>query len=663
MPFEAEVRIRHALGHWVWMLIRGQVTSTLPDGSPEWFSGVQIDITTQKRQQDALRKSQSLLEKTGEVAGIGGWDLDLVTNSLTWTDQTCRIHGVAPGFQPDLATAIDFYAPDSRPLIRAAVETAISTGAPWDLELQLLTPSGQQVWIRAIGVVDFEGPTPVRLFGAFQDISERLAHQSQLREEHQRMILAKDIGGIGIWEYRPDINQETWDRQMYALYGHPYPSDVPPTDIWRQRVHPEDISKTDEATVRTLRTGERFDSEFRLIWPDGTVRTIRSMADRSGPPGTGCKLIGVNWDVTEARSNERELAEQHRLMQVTLRSIGDAVITTDGYGVVTWLNPVGEMMTGWPLAEARGRPLAQTFNTINESNLLPAESPVDACLAQGAAVGMAADTILISRDGREFGIEDSAAPIKDDNGNIHGAVLVFHDVTTERRLSGEMTYRATHDPLTGTKNRTEFELRLENTLNRSKLDSSHHVLLFIDLDQFKQVNNSCGHSAGDEALQQISKILAGAIRTHDTLARLGGDEFGILLEHCPVSVGQRIAQRICNKLETYRFVRGDKRIRVGASIGLVPLDARWLNGNTAMQAADACCGGLKRRDETAFSTGRKPINRFWPIRGSSIRPAGWNGRWMKTAFYFTCKPSSLWRRKRRAAMARSCCACKRMTAA
>ena len=217
MPFEAEVRIRHALGHWVWMLIRGQVTSTLPDGSPEWFSGVQIDITTQKRQQDALRKSQSLLEKTGEVAGIGGWDLDLVTNSLTWTDQTCRIHGVAPGFQPDLATAIDFYAPDSRPLIRAAVETAISTGAPWDLELQLLTPSGQQVWIRAIGVVDFEGPTPVRLFGAFQDISERLAHQSQLREEHQRMILAKDIGGIGIWEYRPDINQETWDRQMYAI--------------------------------------------------------------------------------------------------------------------------------------------------------------------------------------------------------------------------------------------------------------------------------------------------------------------------------------------------------------------------------------------------------------------------------------------------------------
>ena len=199
------------------MLIRGQVTSTLPDGSPEWFSGVQIDITTQKRQQDALRKSQSLLEKTGEVAGIGGWDLDLVTNSLTWTDQTCRIHGVAPGFQPDLATAIDFYAPDSRPLIRAAVETAISTGAPWDLELQLLTPSGQQVWIRAIGVVDFEGPTPVRLFGAFQDISERLAHQSQLREEHQRMILAKDIGGIGIWEYRPDINQETWDRQMYAI--------------------------------------------------------------------------------------------------------------------------------------------------------------------------------------------------------------------------------------------------------------------------------------------------------------------------------------------------------------------------------------------------------------------------------------------------------------
>ena len=591
--FEVELRKMHAQGHWVSVLNRGNISTFTADGKPEWMFGVQIDITSQKRQEEALRKSESLLSKTGEVAGVGGWDFDLVNNTLIWTEQTCRIHGLPVDFKPDMAQSISFYAPNSRPVILAAVETAVTTGEPWDIELQLVRPDGSLIWVRAVGQAEFDGPTPIRLFGAFQDITDRVVQLRAALDEQKRIILATDSGGIGIWEWRQSSGILAWDRQMFRLYGYPEVPDIGAEQVWQSAVHPDDVAEVEATLARAMQNGERFDAEFRILWPDGSQRTIRAMSDTSDDIDIGRRLNGVNWDVTEIRAMATDLAEQHRMIHVTLRSIGDAVITTDGTGIVTWLNPVAELMTGWPSAEACGRPLAQIFNILNEATLLPVQSPVDACLAKRAIVGMAAGTILVSREGQKYGIEDSAAPIKDDDGNIHGVVLVFHDVTAERRLSGEMTYRATHDPLTGAKNRTEFERLLEQALETAKTTDIKSSLLFIDLDQFKLVNDACGHAAGDEVLQRASAIFAGAIRSGDRLARLGGDEFGIILEDCPVPAAERIAQTICEKMAAYRYTQGERSFRVGASIGLVPIDARWISPAALLRAADAACISAK----------------------------------------------------------------------
>ena len=269
-------------------------------------------------------------------------------------------------------------------------------------------------------------------------------------------------------------------------------------------------------------------------------------------------------------------------------------MTTDTDSIVQWLNPVAERLTGWTKADAVGRPLHDVFVIVDDDTRAPCENPVARCLDQSRSIDVAGQVTMIARDRSEYGIEDSASPIRDAAGNVLGAVLVFRDVSEQRRLNQEMTHRATHDHLTGLLNRSEFESRLSRLIDEIGMEPSPNALLYIDLDQFKLVNDACGHAAGDELLRQVTRILRTSVRAHDTLVRLGGDEFGVLLEHCEMQHAERVAQKICDQMDAFRFVHDDgRRFRVGASIGLVPVDERWSNSKTLMQAADAACFAAK----------------------------------------------------------------------
>ena len=237
-------------------------------------------------------------------------------------------------------------------------------------------------------------------------------------------------------------------------------------------------------------------------------------------------------------------------------------------------------------------------------------------------MGAAAETgapLLISRDGSEAGVEISAAAIRGTDGRVHGAVLVFRDVTAQRRMAGEMSYRASHDALTGLINRMEFEARLERTLLRAQSEGSHHALLFIDLDQFKLVNDACGHAAGDLLLQQVSRLMRQTVRSRDTLARLGGDEFAVILEHCDEAQAQRVAHLICERFDVFRFIHDERRFRVGASVGLVPLDRRWRSITALMQAADVSCYAAKE-------AGRNRVH-VWFDSDQAVRQRHGEMRW------------------------------------
>jgi PAS domain S-box-containing protein len=194
--YESEARMRHKDGHWVWVLDRGRVQTWTPDGKPEWMFGTHIECTERKQQELALRESQSLLNRTGEVAGIGGWVVDLASGQIAWSDQTCRIHGVPPGHRPTLEEAIGFFAVEAQPVIREAVERGIAMGSGWDLELPLIQLDGRRIWVRATGAVEFEGGRSVRLIGAIQDITARRRAEEQLAQSQRLEALGQLTGGL-----------------------------------------------------------------------------------------------------------------------------------------------------------------------------------------------------------------------------------------------------------------------------------------------------------------------------------------------------------------------------------------------------------------------------------------------------------------------------------
>ena len=293
--------------------------------------------------------------------------------------------------------------------------------------------------------------------------------------------------------------------------------------------------------------------------------------------------------VTKVLTSEHALSTEKERLHVTLQSIGDGVITTDTEGRVTYLNPAAKVITGWSDEEARGLLLSQIFRIFNEETREAVSSPVELVLQSGKICGLANHTMLIRRDESECAIEDAAAPILDNNNNTIGVVLVFHDVTVTRRMTAEISRQATHDALTNLLNRREFERRLDMALQSGQSESKRHALLYLDLDQFKVVNDTCGHIAGDELLRQLAGVLTQHTRQNDALARLGGDEFGVLLDSCPPEVALDIAESLRRIICDFRFIWQDKSFPIGVSIGLVNFGGNHVSIGDVLSAADAAC--------------------------------------------------------------------------
>ena len=337
-----------------------------------------------------------------------------------------------------------------------------------------------------------------------------------------------------------------------------------------------------------------------LYSPSSATAPAQILLRFVGVSGHAKQFLSLNEEITKQRKMLRELersrealAQEHERAIITLHSIGDAVITTDRRGIVEYLNPVAENLTGWSNEKAKGRALSEVFIIVDEFTHAPAENPIERCLREGIIVGLANHTLLISREGREVCIDDSAAPICDARGNIFGVVLVFNDVTRTRELTARLNYQANHDGLTGLINRREFERRTLEALKSAIDRDAKHAMLYIDLDQFKIVNDTSGHIAGDELLRQISSLLGKPLRESDTLARLGGDEFGVLLENCSLEKAANIAESLRALIGGFRFVWQEQTFDIGASVGVVPINAKSDSFEQIMSAADMACYAAK----------------------------------------------------------------------
>lgn len=356
------------------------------------------------------------------------------------------------------------------------------------------------------------------------------------------------------------------------------------------RLEKRDAFFTKEANDPTNPTGRPIEV---------TVRVVRD--DQGKPVGM---LQGLR-DLSHLRATEEALFREKERAQVTLNSIGDAVVTTDGKGVVNYLNPVAEKLLGLSTQAVQGRYYDEILKLVDEKTRTPLPDMIVKCLGRKAVVNSSAQTLLVDRAGNEYAVDATAAPMLNREGERVGAVLVMHDVTALRGMTRQLNYQATHDALTGLINRREFEVRLRQVLESAKVDNTQHALIFIDLDRFKAVNDTCGHVAGDELLKQVSERLQKKLRNVDTLARLGGDEFAILLECCPMETAERIGAQLLEHVRDYRLTWDDKSFEIGASLGLVEIDAGSTGLTEVMNAADSACYAAKR-------AGRNRLYRYQP---------------------------------------------------
>lgn len=422
---------------------------------------------------------------------------------------------------------------------------------------------------------------------------ERSGYKIQFADMEERGGLALYGANDGIWDFDLEAKTAYFSPRWKAMLG--YTDDELALDDWQQFVHPEDLPRVHEA-LRDHLSGKEpvFESVHRLRHRDGVWLWVVSRAKaRIDEQGRAQRIVGVDLDVTERKLFEDALFKEKESAQITLQSIGDGVITTDSNCRIEYLNPVAEQLTGWRIEHAQGRLIDEIFRSFHEETCEPLENPLAVAIRRTRAIKSVRPTLLIRRDGNELYIESCASPIRDHKGAVSGGVLVFHDVSESRELNRKLSYHASHDILTGLVNRREFEARLERALKSARAREASYALCHIDLDQFKIINDNCGHSAGDALLGQVGALLKSKIRWRDTVARLGGDEFGVLLESCSMEEGIRNAEVLREAIRNSKFVWEERTFRLGASIGVVPLSPDNEDVASLLSAADSACAAAK----------------------------------------------------------------------
>jgi diguanylate cyclase (GGDEF)-like protein/PAS domain S-box-containing protein len=294
-----------------------------------------------------------------------------------------------------------------------------------------------------------------------------------------------------------------------------------------------------------------------------------------------------------AEKSEIELSDQKEQAEVTLQSITDSVITVDLAGIIQYINPAAELLFNVKNRDVNDLHLTDLVRIVSDVTGDSIDDPLARCFAQEQTVHLPEHASLIAGNNKIVAVEASVAPMKNSEGNVIGAVMVIQDVSHTRKLTRQLSYQASHDMLTGLYNRLKFEEYLEEALLNVKEEKRTHSLCYLDLDQFKLVNDTCGHVAGDELLRQLPELFHKVLRSGDIVARLGGDEFGILLENCELSQATVIADKIRQEIKDFRFMWQEKVFTIGVSIGVVGIDENTTEMSKIMSAADLACYAAK----------------------------------------------------------------------
>jgi diguanylate cyclase (GGDEF)-like protein/PAS domain S-box-containing protein len=405
--------------------------------------------------------------------------------------------------------------------------------------------------------------------------------EARIRASETALKEAQQLAQLGSWSWDLTSGEVTWSQELYRIFGLAPEEQKASLDMFQRLLHPDDRHRVLELVERARTAGTGFACEHRVVRPDGTVRVLQARgevhADGAGRPAT---MVGTAQDVTD-RVRAQQAAQR---LAAIVQSSSDAIYSVAADATVTSWNAAAERLFGRPAAEMLGHPIASVWP--------PEQLAVNRSMFERALAGEVitdVETVRLRRDGTRVAVTVSWSPIKDDAGAITGVSVIARDITQRQQLEEQLVRQALHDPLTGLANRALFADRLEHALARGRRPGATVAILVIDLDGFKDINDSLGHDAGDDLLTIAGMRLQGHARPDDTVARLGGDEFGVLLEDIAAAEAVRSAEALLEGLATPIVLR-DRDLTPTASIGIaiaVGEDAETLlrNADTAMYAA------------------------------------------------------------------------------
>jgi diguanylate cyclase (GGDEF)-like protein/PAS domain S-box-containing protein len=413
------------------------------------------------------------------------------------------------------------------------------------------------------------------------DVRVLRAAEARIRASETALKEAQHLAQLGSWSWDLTSGEVTWSQELYRILGLPPEEQNASFDMFQRLLHPDDRQRVLELLDRARTATTGFECEHRMVRPDGTVRVLLARgevhADGAGRPAT---MVGTAQDVTD-RTRAQQAAQR---LAAIVQSSSDAIYSVAADGTVTSWNAAAERLLGRPAAEMLGHPITSVWP--------PEQLEVNRSMLQRAfadEVITDVETVRLHRDGTRVPVTVSWSPIKDDAGAITGVSVIARDITQRKQLEEQLIRQALHDPLTGLANRALFADRLEHALARDRRPGATVAILVIDLDGFKDINDSLGHDAGDDLLMIAGMRLQGHARPGDTVARLGGDEFGVLLEDIAPAEAVRSAAALLEGLATPIVLR-DRDLTPTASIGIAIAageDAETLlrNADTAMYAA------------------------------------------------------------------------------
>jgi diguanylate cyclase (GGDEF)-like protein/PAS domain S-box-containing protein len=589
--YQMEKRYRHAAGHYVWILL-GVSLVRGDDGAPRYFVCLIQDITDRKRAGAALRMQAEMAEHLSEgVCMLRPGDGEVIYANPAFD----RMLGCPSGYHVGRESPLPLGY--TRETISAEIGEAIARDGRWGAEVEYRRMDGSTLWCH-IGVSRFEDPEHGALSVVIQtDISARREAEERLAHQHTQLVEAQSIARMGSWEYDLRTKQTRWSDQQFRIYGLDPAGEAPDADGYLALVHPEDRSL---AAAGGPTAGER---EYRVVRPDGVeviVHTSTEVAEADAD-GNPVRVAGTAQDVTERREAEAALRDAENLFRGAFEDapIGMALASLDGRFMQ--VNAALATITGFSREHLTGMPFEQVTHPDDRGN----DEVAFEELTAGQRSSYNVEKRYVHSDGRPVWVAVNVNLIRGAGGEPRHFLTQVQDVTERRRYESRLQHMADHDPLTGLLNRRSFERELRAQTARMRRYGAEGAAILIDVDNFKAVNDTLGHHAGDELIVRVARALHGRLRDTDVLARMGGDEFAVLLPKEGATAATEVAQALLERIrQETRPTRGSSRPgNLTASVGVAAFgDEGTLTGDDVLLRADVAMYEAKAagRDQVAL---------------------------------------------------------------